>query len=162
MQNFMPYQIYQQSLGLVRSTDRGYRDVAQDAMGMSYYDLDAARRLILSLLDKQYASGRGLRQWHTGVGYNDESDFRDLPFWLPLAVDQYLENGGDPGILEEEAGFYQSEEHSSLYEHMIRGLNYAIKFGPHGLLEMGKGDWNDALSGLGPKGESLWLNQIAY
>lgn len=162
MQSFMPYQIYQQSLGLVRSTYRGYRDVAQDAMGMSYYDLDAARRLILSLLDKQYASGRCLRQWHTGGGYNDERDFRDLPFWLPLAVDQYLENGGDPGILEEEAGFYQSEERSSLYEHMIRGLNYAIKFGAHGLLEMGKGDWNDALSGLGPKGESLWLNQIAY
>lgn len=162
LNTFMPYQMYQQSEGLVRSTFRGFRDVAQDAMGMSYYDLDLARALIESLPDKQCKSGRCLRQWNTGGGYHDERDFRDLPFWLPLAVGRYIEKGGDPSILGSTFGYHDDPEEETLVQHMVRGLRYGLEFGPHDLLCMGKGDWNDALSGMGSKGESLWLNQIAY
>ncbi|MBN2618685.1 MAG: hypothetical protein JXR64_10300, partial [Spirochaetales bacterium] len=41
-------------------------------------------------------------------------------------------------------------------------IKYSLKIGSHGLVEMGIGDWNDALSGLGLKGGSVWLNQFAY
>lgn len=162
LQTFVPYQVFQQSLGLVRSTYRGYRDVAQDAIGMSYFDLEASRELILTLLDKQYEDGRCLRQWNTSGQFHDERDFRDLPLWLPLALDKYLENGGSPDILIEKRPYLKSEKQASLFDHMIQGMRYCLQFGPHDLMKIGIGDWNDALSGLGLEGESLWLNQCAY
>jgi cellobiose phosphorylase len=162
LSTFFPYQIFQQSGGLVRSIYRGYRDVAQDAMGLSYFDPAAARSLILDLLDKQYAGGRCLRQWSTSGSFHDTRDFRDLPFWLPLAVAKYIEVSGDWTIVEEKKGFLDDERPVPLLEHVNRGLRYSLQFGPHELLMMGQGDWNDALSGLGPQGESLWLSQCAY
>lgn len=162
LSSFFPYQIWQQSTGLVRSTWRGYRDVAQDAIGMSYFDLTVCRELIITLLDKQHADGRCLRQWNTAGSYHDERDFRDLPFWLPLAVDKYLLAGGNPDILSIRRKWIDDAQESTLWEHMLRGLQYSLRFGPHDLLLMGVGDWNDALSGTGPEGESLWLNQMAY
>jgi cellobiose phosphorylase len=176
---FFPYQIIQQSTGMVRSTFRGFRDVAQDAMGLSFFDAGAAGDLIRTLCTKMTPQGRCLRQWNTGGGYNDERDFRDLPMWLPLAVDRYLEAGGSPAILDEQVGFFAppasdaggahadagpagSVEPESVWEHMIRGMEYVLQYGPHGLIRMGVGDWNDALSGLGTEGESLWLNQMAF
>lgn len=162
LSTFFPYQVYQQSTGLVRSIWRGYRDVAQDAMGMSYFDKDISRQLIITLLDKQHPDGRCLRQWNTGGSYNDERDFRDLPLWLPLAIDKYLASGGNPDILLERKPYIGGGEAVTAWEHLQKGLEYVLRFGPHELLLMGVGDWNDALSGLGAEGESLWLNQAAY
>lgn len=160
--SFLPYQIIQQSQGMVRSTFRGYRDVAQDAMGLSFFDPGGSADLIRTLCSKMMDNGRCLRQWNTGGGMNDERDFRDLPLWLPPAVQRYLDQGGDGTFLLEEHGFFQSEERASIWEHMLRGLSYVLNYGPHGLLEIGVGDWNDALSGMGLRGESLWLNEMAY
>jgi cellobiose phosphorylase len=162
LSSFFPYQVWQQSTGLVRSIWRGYRDVAQDAIGMSYFDQDVSRQLIITLLDKQHPDGRCLRQWNTSGSYNDERDFRDLPLWLPLAVDKYLAAGGNPDILVEKKPYLGGGEAVTLWEHLQKGLEYVLRFGPHELIEMGVGDWNDALSGLGATGESLWLNQAAY
>ncbi|AHC15980.1 GH36-type glycosyl hydrolase domain-containing protein [Salinispira pacifica] len=159
---FLPYQIIQQARGNVRSTFRGYRDVAQDAMGLSFFDPGGSAKLIRTLCTKMMDTGRCLRQWNTGGGLNDERDFRDLPLWLAPAVQRYLDQTDDASFLQEEHEYFNSTERGSIWEHMLRGLDYVLTYGPHGLLEMGKGDWNDALSGLGPRGESLWLNEMAY
>lgn len=162
LKTFFPYQIYQQSEGLVRSTYRGYRDVGQDAMGLSFFNPEGAKDIILTMCTKQYENGRCLRQWNTGGGFNDDRDFRDLAFWLPIAVARYIDNTGDKSILEEKMPYFKSEEVATVYQHCIRGLEYCLQFGEHGLIKMGIGDWNDALSGLGLEGGSVWLNQFAY
>jgi cellobiose phosphorylase len=47
----------------------------------------------------------------------------------------------------------------TLYEHGVRAIDHALKFGEHGLPLMGCGDWNDGMNLVGQhgKGESVWL-----
>jgi cellobiose phosphorylase len=158
---FLPYQIHQQSSGMVRSVFRGFRDVAQDAAGLSFFDPAGAESIIGQMAEHQHADGRCLRQWNTSGGAHDERDFRDLPFWFPFSIAYYVRNGGDPGILERSYPFLDGSL-GDLRDHVERGLRYALQFGNHGFLNMGAGDWNDALSGLGESGGSVWLNQFAY
>jgi len=44
----------------------------------------------------------------------------------------------------------------------VTGIAYALQYGEHGLVKMGAGDWNDALSGPGKEGGTTFLNQLAY
>jgi cellobiose phosphorylase len=162
IRTFFPYQIYQQSQGLVRSTYRGFRDVAQDSMGLGYFEPESAREILVTMASRQYKNGRCLRQWNTGGGYNDERDFRDLPLWMPVAIAKYMETTKDKSVVDAAAPYLDSPEGGSMLEHMLAGIRYVLQFGSHKLIEAGIGDWNDALSGLGPKGGSVWLNQFAY
>lgn len=162
LKTFFPYQIYQQSEGLVRIPFRGFRDVAQDAMSLSYYNPAGAKDILLTMCTKQFDNGRCLRQWNTGGGFNDERDFRDLAFWLPIAVERYISTTGDKSILDCKIKYFKSQKEVTVYEHCVMGLKYSLQFGDHGLIKMGIGDWNDALSGLGLDGGSVWLNQFAY
>ncbi len=171
LRTFFGYQLYQQSLGMVRGTFRGFRDVAQDIMGICRYDGKAARELLLDLAGRMLPSGQALRQWNTEGGANDERDFRDLPFWLILALETYEKATGDGSIYSEKAGWATPNgsvpgegqaEKATLWEHAVTGMAYALKYGDHGLVKMGAGDWNDALSGPGPEGGTTFLNQFAY
>lgn len=169
LDTFFAYQIYQQSTGMVRGTYRGFRDVAQDVMGISRYDGKAARALLLDLGTRMKTSGQCLRQWNTEGGANDERDFRDLPFWLILALETYERYTGDSSIytervpyLDSPAGARDSGQNETLWQHAMTGIAYSLKYGDHGLVLMGAGDWNDALSGPGKTGGTTFLNQIAY
>lgn len=187
LKTFFGYQLYQQSLGMVRGTYRGFRDVAQDIMGICRYDASAARALLVDLGSRMLPSGQALRQWNTEGGANDERDFRDLPFWLILALDTYVRATGDATVYEEKTGWSKpnappaggassvggTAESSpnvassipapaSLWDHAVTGIRYALQYGNHGLVKMGAGDWNDALSGPGAEGGTTFLNQIAY
>ena len=162
LRTFFPYQVRQQALGMVRGEYRGFRDVAQDAMGLVPFDSQGARQLLNQIVTKQYASGRCLRQWNTSGGFNDERDFRDLPFWIAVALDYFVQVTGDASILDDQARWFDEEAPASLWDHAVRGCQYALQIGDHGLVKMGVGDWNDALSGLGAEGGSVWLNQFAY
>ncbi|MFW5800940.1 MAG: GH36-type glycosyl hydrolase domain-containing protein [Spirochaeta sp.] len=161
-QGFLGYQIVQQSTGIVREGFRGYRDVAQDAMGLVYYDPARARDLLVDLCRNQHPNGRAVRQWSVDGSQHDERDFRDLPFWLPIAVAHYIDITGDAAVLTEDVAFLGDSESAPVWEHISRGVRYALQYGPDELLYIGAGDWNDALSGLGIQGQSLWLNQFAY
>ncbi len=166
LRTFFGYQLYQQSLGMVRGTFRGFRDVAQDIMGICRYDGKAARALLLDLGSRMKASGQALRQWNTEGGANDERDFRDLPFWLILALDAYERATGDGSVYAEKAGWADSgtpaPSPATLWDHAVVGIRYALRIGGHGLVEMGAGDWNDALSGPGAEGGTTFLNELAY
>ncbi|GAB6088424.1 GH36-type glycosyl hydrolase domain-containing protein [Spirochaeta dissipatitropha] len=160
--SFLGYQVLQQSTGIVREGFRGYRDVAQDAIGLVYYDPAGARKLIIDLCRNQHDTGRPVRQWSVDGSHHDERDFRDLAFWLPIAIARYLDAGGDIALLQVDVPFLESGSSAPVWEHVRRGVEFSLQYGPHGLLKIGIGDWNDALSGLGLEGESLWLNQFAY
>ena len=53
---------------------------------------------------------------------------------------------------------------AGLYEHCVRSIEHALKFGVHGLPFMGSGDWNDGMDKVGNegKGESVWLAFFLY
>ena len=52
-----------------------------------------------------------------------------------------------------------SAEQASIFEHSVRAIRRAMKFGAHGLPLMGSGDWNDGMNRVGHegRGESVWL-----
>ncbi len=48
---------------------------------------------------------------------------------------------------------------ASLFEHCVRAIDHAMKYGAHGLPLIGSGDWNDGMNRVGHegRGESVWL-----
>jgi cyclic beta-1,2-glucan synthetase len=83
---------------------------------------------------------------------------------------------GDESVLDEDVAFLEapplepgqaeayilpriSSESASLFEHSVRAINHAMKYGTHGLPLMGSGDWNDGMNRVGHegRGESVWL-----
>jgi cyclic beta-1,2-glucan synthetase len=52
-----------------------------------------------------------------------------------------------------------SRESATLFEHSLRTIDRAMKYGAHGLPLMGSGDWNDGMNRVGHqgRGESVWL-----
>ena len=51
-----------------------------------------------------------------------------------------------------------------MYDHCVRAILGALRFGEHGLPLMGSGDWNDGMNLVGQhgKGESVWLGFFLY
>ncbi|MDD4504625.1 MAG: glycosyl transferase, partial [Clostridiaceae bacterium] len=107
--------------------------------------------------------------------------FSDDLLWLPYVTIDYIKRTGDINILEERAGFIEDEQlkegederykipyisdiSTSVYDHCIRAIEKALKFGHHGIPLMGSGDWNDGMSTVGNKGkgESVWLGWFLY
>src|SRR5262249_57877156 len=52
-----------------------------------------------------------------------------------------------------------SQQTAPLWRHCQRALEYAARFGSHGLPLFGSGDWNDGMNRVGVegRGESVWL-----
>ncbi len=101
--------------------------------------------------------------------------------WLPYVTADYIEATGDNKVLDEIAGYLESpllgeDEHERyevpttsgkngpVYEHCLKAIDKALRFGEHGLPLMGSGDWNDGMNlvGSGGKGESVWLAWFLY
>ena len=69
--------------------------------------------------------------------------------------------------LERAARFYDavvSAESATVFEHCVRAIAHATRYGAHGLPLMGCGDWNDGMNlvGVHGKGESVWLGWFIY
>lgn len=98
--------------------------------------------------------------------------------WLPYTLCEYVDKTGDRSILEEKAPFLVSpplaegererfegpavsKETATVLDHAQRAVRQALDrgVGPHGLVRMGTGDWNDGMDlvGAGGTGESVWL-----
>mgnify|MGYP005834658999 CR=1 FL=1 len=159
----------------------GFRDQLQDVMALVYTRPDIARNQILLHASRQYVEGDVQHWWHNEEGKGIRTRYSDDLLWLPYVTADYIENTQDYSILHEIAGYLESPplkdgederyevpiisaQRSNIYEHCIRAIERALKFGEHGIPLMGSGDWNDGMNTVGNKGkgESVWLGWFLY
>ena len=156
----------------------GFRDQLQDQLAQLQTAPQEARRHILESAAHQFRSGDVQHWWHPprrGVRTRISDDM----LFLPYVTGCYVRETGDETILDEEIPFLEDEtipegredwygearmsgESATLREHGLRAIDRAARFGEHGLLLMGTGDWNDGMNRVGRegRGESVWLSEF--
>ena len=161
--------------------DYGYRDQLQDSMNIGIIDSKITREQILRSAERQYLEGDVQHWWHPVVDSGIRTRFSDDLLWLPYVTANYINSTGDYSILDETAGYLEdeplregederytvarkSQRVGTVYEHCLKAMDRALKFGPHNIPLMGSGDWNDGMSTVGNegKGESVWLGWFLY
>lgn len=158
----------------------GFRDQLQDCLAFLHSDPDIVKEQILSSAARQYAEGDVMHWWHEpALGLR--SRITDDKLFLPLAVSEYLLFTEEYGILEEKIPYLSSaplrddeknryevgkwsQETGSLMEHCLKAIKSALRYGEHGLLIMGSGDWNDGMDSVCAegRGESVFNSMLCY
>ena len=188
--NFLPEQILRARLqartGFYQCSGAfGFRDQLQDAMCFSILDPSHLKRQLIKAAAHQFLEGDVMHWWHENMHRNDNrcgvrTRSSDDLLWLPLALCEYTEKAGDRTLLRKKVSYLHAEplrpgeeerylcaqpteEKETLYQHGLRALRQGLRFGEHGLLLFGGGDWNDGMNriGLQGKGESVWVSMFA-
>lgn len=159
----------------------GFRDQLQDVMPFSFIMPELTREQILYHARHQFDEGDVLHWWHKEAQKGTRTRFSDDLLWLVYVTNYYIKVTNDKSILDEQVSFvegveledYEDEKYiefeysqnsASLFAHCIFSIEHALKFGEHGLILMGSGDWNDGMNEVGNKGkgESVWLSWFLY
>lgn len=159
----------------------GFRDQLQDSLALLHVYPELTRERILHHAAHQFREGDVQHWWHEETKRGIRTKFSDDLLWLPYSVLRYLEHTEDEEILVREVNFLEdpplgpdederyaetkvSLERASVFEHCLRAIERALRFGSHGLPLMGAGDWNDGMNRVGRegKGESVWLGWFLY
>lgn len=157
--SFAPLQMY-----WVCSLDRGWpssmrgtRDASQDFVGMNPIDPLWAKSTILQLLSHQRTDGWFPRQIST-ISREAPHDMRNFcdggAFFLELAY-EYLTYTRDVNLMGEKVYWLDSDQESTVLEHVIRCLDYYLNsqnIGEHGLCKAWYGDWWDVIDHVGSEG----------
>lgn len=136
----------------------GMRDQFQDILGRVIPAPEQVRQRLLNALQYQFANGSTLHNFFKLTGHGERTHHSDTPLWISFGLVEYINETGDLSILDEVVKFHDTGE-ASVYEHMVRSLDFAISdTSERGLPLIRKGDWNDTLDHIGPKGkgETIW------
>ncbi|MGD8627324.1 MAG: glycosyl transferase, partial [Anaerolineae bacterium] len=154
----------------------GFRDSAQDAMGVVGHAPDRVRALLEKLLQVQRRDGSAMHQFNPltmVASAGDAREMEDRPgyygddhLWIVLAVAAYLKETGDLAFLEQEIAYYEKDarevplESGTVLDHLRRAVDFTRRdLGAHGLPLAGFADWNDTVN-LPAGAESLFVANL--
>ena len=159
----------------------GFRDQLQDVLALLHTRPELARAQILLSASRQFVQGDVQHWWHPPDGKGVRTHCSDDLLWLPFVATRYVAATGDTAILAVKTPYLESRplqadedslydlpatsnQSAPLYEHCVRAIQHALRFGKHGLPLIGSGDWNDGMDQVGNKGagESVWLAFFLY
>lgn len=159
----------------------GFRDQLQDILSVAATWPTLARTQIMKHAAHQFEEGDVLHWWHEPTGKGTRTRISDDFLWLPYVTAEYITITGDFDILSDQATYLQDEplkdhemdrycqpgisaESYPLYDHCMRALKNALRFGEHKLPLIKGGDWNDGMNNVGSagKGESVWLGWFLF
>lgn len=139
------------------SSMRGIRDASQDFMGLLHLDPAWTRETILDMFLHQQKDGWMPRQIST-VSRTAPHDMRyycDGGAFLIELIHEYMTFTRDTSILEEKVMWLDSDEESTVLEHIVRCTEFYLEdknIGEHGLCKVWYGDWWDPMDKIGMEG----------
>ncbi len=159
----------------------GFRDQLQDVLSLMHAHPTLVRSQIILCASRQFKKGDVQHWWHPPTGRGVRTTCSDDYLWLPYVTSKYIKGTADKAILDEQIHFLEgrqlavgedsyfdlfitSDDTADLYNHCVKAIEYALRFGVHGLPFIGSGDWNDGMDKVGNhgKGESVWLAFFLY
>lgn len=165
---FTPLQMY-----WVCSLDRGWpscmrgvRDASQDFVGMIEIDPSWTKETICSIAEHQRKSDGWFPRQISTISRQAPHDMREYcdggAFYLEL-IHHYLTYTRDFDLLDEKVYWLDSDEKSTILDHIIKAVQYYIcedNIGEHGLTKVWHGDWWDVMDkiGLEGRGESVTVS----
>ena len=143
---------------------RGTRDSANDYAALIYTDLKSCREVLCTMLSCQRTDGWFPRQYSASgrKGKHDLRPYADGGVSLFELFYKYITYSDDKSIIDLKLPWLDSDEESTVWEHIIRTIEYYIaeeNIGEHGLCKIRGGDWLDPinLAGLEGRGESVMI-----
>lgn len=135
----------------------GFRDSAQDTLGVMHTIPYEAKNLIKKLLKIQFKEGMAFHQFYplTGEGSCGDAEeggktcakwYSDDHLWIILAVCSFIKETGELIFLQEEIPFVDDAK-GTVFEHLEAAIDFSVKHtGEDGLCLAGWADWNDTIN----------------
>jgi len=143
----------------------GVRDSAQDHTGAVMWYPEETRVMLLQILEIERSDGWFVRQFSTDgrKGSHDTRPYVDAGLWVWELMYEYVTQTRDFDLLGEKLAFLDSDEETTVLDHLGRLLGYytfPANVGEHGLCKIMEGDWNDSVNraGLEGRGESVMVS----
>lgn len=136
---------------------RGIRDASQDFIGVTPLDPEWTKETIIAMFEHQQADGWMPRQIST-VSRTAPHDMRyycDGGAFLLELINEYMTFTRDTELLKEKVVWLDSDEESTVLEHIKRCVQFYLEdhnIGEHGLCKVWYGDWWDPMDKIGMDG----------